>query len=189
VTTENGPNAPCRRTACAEYGAHRGGLHLDPASALWDGPEITIGALGHQQRDAAWTLRRLATVDNRHEVDVAVYTFAREIHRLREAIGHLRVDRDRSVRAASERALDCVEHGKIIVDLEAQVHKCDTARRHTEDARRVLLGLLHQITSTVTAMRTRTKLGEPLPSGAEFVDVLDKAARKTSSAHARMWKK
>lgn len=60
-----------------------------------------------------------------------------EIHRQKDAWAAVSVDRDRKVRAASKRALDCTEHGHLIAALEKQVGEFDRLF-HTADHARVI---------------------------------------------------
>jgi outer membrane murein-binding lipoprotein Lpp len=149
-----GPTKPCQRTgACVEAGPHLGGVHLDPRHPLYDGPSTTINALPHQARDAARVL--LAGGAPVPEV----IEMAKEIHRLRSQVAAVSVDKDRQVRAALQRADDCAEHGKDIVQLNEQVHFFDEQARKNDAGRIALLGLLHAVEDLVQAHRE-----ERLPS-------------------------
>lgn len=95
-----------------------------------------------------------------------------EIHRLRDQAGHLMVDRDRQVREASRRALDCQEHGTQIRELESQVNHFSRAAERNDRGRVALLELPHALLDL-----------RVVPT----LDALRKAARKTLDAHKRAW--
>ena len=185
----NGHDAICQRGTCAELPQHKGGEHLDPNSKMWDGPETTVNALGDSYaRIGAKALRRLATDENRHEVDVAVYEMAREILRLKDQVAAVQVDRDRQVRAAMRRADDCEAHGEDIVQLDKQVHYFDQLAERNDRGRVALLQMLLAIQRSVDEMNARVKLGRPLPSAEDLIEALADMAKKASAAHGRAWK-
>jgi hypothetical protein len=177
-----GPDKPCQRTGtCAGAGPHLGGAHLDPRHALYDGPSTTVNALPHQARDAARVL--LAGGAPVPEV----IEMAREILRLRDQVAAVRVDMDRQVRAAMQRADDCAAHGEDIVHLNKQVQFFDEQARKNDTARITLLGLLHTVEDFVRMYREgRAKSGLTV---AEVIEALAGAAKKTHAAHQRAWKK
>lgn len=185
MKTNYGPDAPCQRTTgpCVNADPHLGGAHIDPRHPLYDGPGLTIETLPITARRAAQTLLR-AGAPMPEVVDMA-----KEIHRLREQVAQVRVDKDRAVQAASERALDCTDHGKQIQRLEEQVHFFDRQADKNDAGRIALLGFLHQIRETVSGARQRERLSQPLPSTKDFIDVLEQAEKKASAAHDRAWSK
>jgi hypothetical protein len=177
-----GPDKPCQRTGtCTEAGPHLGGAHLDPRDALYDGPSTTINALPHQARDAARALLSGgAPVPE-------VIDMAKEILRLRSEVAAVRVDMDRQVRAALQRADDCTEHGKEIVRLNEQVQFFDEQARKNDAGRLALLGLLHAVEDFVRSYREG-----PAKAGLTVDDVVTALAgfaKKTSAAHQRAWKR
>lgn len=174
MTNEYGPDKPCQRSACATEPAHLGGEHIDPRNERYDGPSVTINALGAGPREAARVL--LAAGAPMPEV----VDLAKEIHRLKEQVAHVQVDKDRQVRAASDRALDCTEHGKVIADLEKQVFHFDQRATALDKSRITYVSGLHEVGDYLSALQAKAKQGERLPSSKELVDALAKAIAKLS---------
>lgn len=174
MTNEYGPDKPCQRTACATEPAHLGGEHIDPRNERYDGPSVTVNALGAGPREAARKL--LAAGAPMPEV----VDLAKEILRLRSQVAHVQVDKDRQVHAASERALDCTEHGKVIADLERQVHHFDQHAAALDKSRVTYVSGLHDISEQLSALQAKAKQGERLPTSTELVDAIAKAIAKLS---------
>ena len=184
-TNQYGPDKPCQRTTgpCVHADPHLGGAHIDPRHPLYDGPDITIGALSMGARRSAQTLLRAGAPMPE------VVELAKEILRAREQVAQVQVDKDREVRAASDRAINCADHGEQIKHLEKQLDHTDGLARKNDAGRIALLGFLHQIRETVNGARQRERLGQSLPSGKAIIDALDQAEKKASAAHDRAWKK
>lgn len=184
TTTEYAPDKPCQRTTgCVDAGPHLGKAHIDPRDPLYDGPHTSLGAAPMAARKAARALLDAGAPMPEVMDLVNIILEQRRQH------GHLMVDKDHAVRAAMTRALDCNAHGEDLKALAEQAsHFSRQAEKH-DRARTALLGLLHQIRDTVRVMQDRIKLGQPLPDGKEFVEALDKAAKKASAAHDRAWSK
>ncbi|WP_051723715.1 hypothetical protein [Micromonospora chokoriensis] len=174
MTNEYGPDKTCQRTACATEPAHLGGEHIDPRSERYDGPSTTLNALGAGPRKAARAL--LAAGAPMPEV----VDMAKEILRLKGQVAAEQVDKDRQVRAAGDRALDCTEHGKVIADLEKQVHHFDQRAAAYDKSRLTCVSGLHEIGEHLSALQAKAKQGGQLPSSKELVDALAKAVAKLS---------
>jgi hypothetical protein len=180
---EYGPNKPCQRTACADGDPHLGGVHIDPRNPLYDGPDITVNALPAVARDACRNLLAAgASVPD-------VIDLANEIHRLRDQVAAVRVDMDRQVWAAMQRAGDCGEHGKDIHRLEEQVDHFDRAAAQNDAGRVALLGGLHQLEDAIRMLQEQGGRGEKVPDLALVLDVFAKAIERTYAAHKRAWSK
>jgi hypothetical protein len=183
LATEYGPDKPCKRTACADGDPHLGGAHIDPRNPLYDGPTTTVDALPMAARDACRNLLHAgASVPD-------VVDLAREIHRLRDQVAAVQVDKDRRVRAASDRALDCEEHGKDIRRLEEQVHHFDQAAARDNAGRLALLGGLHPIEDAIRGLQEKARRDEKVPDLTAVLDVFAKAIERTYAAHKRAWSK
>jgi hypothetical protein len=181
--TEYGPNKPCQRTACADATPHLGGAHIDSRNPLYDGPTTTVNALPAAARDACYNLLHAgASVPD-------VVDLAEEIHRLRDQVAAVQVDRDRQVRAASARALDCEEHGKDIARLEEQLTHSDKSARQNDAGRVALLGGFFQLEDAITMLRDNIKRGHPVPELGKVLDVFANALERASAAHKRAWSK
>lgn len=189
--TEYGPDKPCQRTACADGAPHLGGAHLDPRNPLYDGPETALNALPHACRKAGWDLLSASRADGwrRQFVDVALHEMAREILRLRQQIAAVQVDKDRQVRAASKRALDCEEHGKDIRRLEEQVHHFDREADRNDAGRLALLNGFHALEDAVRSLQESVRRGDKVPDLAKVLDVFAKAIERAYAAHKRAWSK
>lgn len=182
-----------------DTGDHLGGAHLDPTDRdRYDGPVTLVKALPHTVRDAMRPLMMLAGcytdryhTDNtrsdtelRAAADLAVDTAGREIERLRQQVAHVQVDADHKIRDASRRALDCTDHGKVIADLERQVHHFDRSQHRTEKARLALLGEHQAIRDFIDAYDTGRGPDVDVP---KLVEALRKMNKRASAAHARAW--
>lgn len=184
-----------------EVGDHLGGAHLDPYDrAHYDGPVTSYKAAPLAVRTALKPLMILAgsftdryntdgsraDSELRTAVDVAAQGCLDEIYRLGQQVAHVRVDADHKVRDAMRRADDCIEHGKMITDLEAQVTHFDRSQRRTEKARLALLGEHQAIRDFLDKYDTgQTREGLDV---AALVDALRKMNRRASAAHDRAWK-
>lgn len=181
----NGPDAPCQRITdkrCAAAGPHLGGVHLDPRHELYDGPGITVLALGGGPGKAAWALLEAgAPVPE-------VVELVEEIHRLGRQVAAVRVDMDRKVREAMRRADDCEVHGQQLVELSGQAHHFSEQADRDDRARVALLEALWHFRDAVDALRAASKLGRALPSATELVETFGKALEKATAAHDRAWK-
>jgi hypothetical protein len=183
LAREYGPDKPCKRTTCADGSAHLGGAHIDPRSALYDGQDTTVNALPMAARDACRAL--LAAGASVPEV----VDLAQEIHRLRRQVAAVQVDKDRQVRAASERALDCEAHGKDIRRLEEQVAHFEKAAEQNNAGRLALLGGLGPIEDAIRTLQEAIFHGDPVPDLKTVLGVLSDALVRTHAAHKRAWSK
>jgi hypothetical protein len=183
LATEYGPNKPCQRTACAAAEPHLGGVHLDPRSPLYDGPDITVNALNAVARSACRKL--LAAGASVPEV----VDLANEIHQLRDQVAAVRVDKDRQVRAAGVRALDCEEHGKDIARLEEQLTHSDNSARQNDAGRVALLNGFFALEDAITMLRDKIKRGDPVPELGKVLEVFSGVIERTNAAHKRAWSK
>ena len=186
----NGHDAICQRGTCAELPQHKGGEHLDPNSKMWDGPDNVIAGLSNARglRGAAKRIRELASPVYQHDMDVAVHDLAREILRLDDLVTHVRVDADRKVRQAADAALDCEQHGKVIADLEQQVHGIDVSNGREYRGRVALLHNLKPIEDGLRVLRGKAQRGEEIPPAAELIDDIIAALERVNAAHGRAWK-
>jgi hypothetical protein len=114
---------------------------------------------------------------------------AQAIHRLKEQIAHVRVDKDRAVRDAMARALDCDQHGADLRVTQEQVHYFSTLTERHDQARRVLVGGLFQIDEFVRGLQQRITVGGSVPTVEQVIDILLKASKRLHAAHDRAWKK
>lgn len=178
-----GPQAACKRDACADEPAHLSGEHLDQRSPRYDGPDHAVSALNSGPRAAARAL--LAAGAPVPEV----IDLVQEIHRLSRSVAAVRVDMDRQVRAAADRALDCAEHGKSIKFAEEQVHFFGQQADRNDAARVALLSVLFTLEDAVSVLRGRAARGEQMPTATEIVDVIGGYLDKASRAHDRAWRK
>jgi hypothetical protein len=178
---EYGPDRPCKRTACATADPHLGGAHIDPRKPLYDGPTTTVNALPMAARDACYNLLHAgASVPD-------VIDLAEEIHRLRDQVAAVRVDMDRQVRAAMQRAGDCEEHGKDIRRLEEQLAHFDKAATRDNAGRLALLNGLYPIEDAVRGLQDKARRGDKVPDLKTVLDVFAKAIERTYAAHKGAW--
>lgn len=183
------PNQTCERTACADRDPHAGRIHLDPTSDLYDGPDIMLRALPHAVRDQAFALLHTARKQgwDQRIVDRALDALGNEIHRLRDQVAAVRVDKDRSVRHASAQALDCEHHGKVISQLEDQVGHFSQAEQRADKGRLALLAGITAFDDFVDACDLKAKSGETLPDVNAVVEAMRGVLKKTHAAHKRAW--
>lgn len=183
MTNDRRPDRLCRRDACAEEPQHRGEEHLDPRSPRFDGPDLAVGALNSGPRAAARAL--LAACAPVPEV----VDLVQEIHRLNRTVAALRVDKDRSVEAASRRALDCADHGHLIKSAEESAHHFDQMADRHEAARRALVGVLYTLKDAVGVLQGKARRGEELPTTAELVETIGGFLDKASKSHDAAWRR
>ncbi len=169
----------CTRSACAELErpAHPAGLHLDQRSEFYDGPDALLDATSMYVRGSARKMIREAPALTPEVVDLVTY-----IDRLQDQVTHARVDRDRGIREAGARALDCEAHGERIKALESQVAGFDASAQRSEKGRLALLGFLSAIDKA---------LSDGIPEGVtveKLGEVLKDASGKAHAAHDRAWK-
>jgi hypothetical protein len=173
--------ATCQRTKCADLPAHPGGRHLDQRDELYDGPGGALGVASIYVRDSARKIVREAP-----GLMPEVMDLINGISWLQDQVTHAHVDRDRGIREASARALDCEAHGEVIRGLEDQVHHFDESYRRADAGRVALLGLLHAVDELVRARKEGRLTNLTLD---ELVKALAESAKKTSAAHERAWKR
>lgn len=169
---------PCQRTTCADE-PHDAREHLDPRHAQYDGPYTLFNALPGEVKDAARQL--WGATDGAPEV----VDLARYIYWLRDQVAHVRVDADRKVLEASERALDCTDHGRVIAEAEKQAHHFSERADQMDKARVALLPFPQAVRELVDNMRQRQKLGHEVPTVNDLLTVLDQAVKKAFAAHDR----
>jgi len=170
----------CTRTKCAELerAPHPAGLHLDQRSEFYDGPGSQLAATSMYVRDSARKIISDAPALTPEVVDLLTY-----IGFLEDQATHARVDRDRGIREASARALDCDAHGEVIKSLEDQVHAFHENWARSEAGRLAVLGFLF----TVDQFLEGTV--RPDLTVARIVASLRDMAKKTHAAHDRAWKR
>jgi hypothetical protein len=185
ITSRYDPSAPghkvtCTRTKCAELerAPHPAGLHLDQRSEFYDGPDTQLAATSMYVRDSAWKIIRNAPGLTAEVVDLVTY-----IGFLEDQATHARVDRDRGIREASARALDCADHGEQIKALENQVHAFDKASERSEAGRLAALGFLFAVDQLLEGTL------RPDLTVTRLVAALKDASKKTHAAHDRAWKR
>jgi hypothetical protein len=178
-----GPDKPCKRDACADEPAHLGGEHIDQRSPRYDGPSITINALNSGPRKAAYAL--LAAGAPMPEV----VDLVQEIHRLGRQVAAVMVDKDRSVRAASERALDCADHGHLIKFAEESRHHFAEQAESNDRARVALVSVLYALKDAVSVLRDRAQREGELPPAAEIVESIAGYLDKASRSHDSAWRR
>lgn len=167
--TRFGPDATCERSVCQGEHAHKGGEHTNPRSPRYDGPHVTVTALPEGPRRAARALLAAgAPVPD-------VVDLVKEIHRLRDQVAAVTVDKDRQVQAAFARSESCEAHGEEIAQLGTQLHASDQRAERNDRGRIALLSFPHDIEK----LRDDAQV-----SGAD----LKRAARKVLDAHGRAWR-
>lgn len=179
---EHGPNALCGRVACAAGPPHLAGRHLDQRDALYDGPDSLFRVLPLAVRDSARTIAR-----EHPDVMPEVVDLAKHIEFLRQQIAHISVDRDHQVRRATDKALDCADHGEVIKALEEQVTAIDRNARRTEAGRLAALGFLHAVDELVRGAKAG-QLSEQT-TVASLLEALERVAQSVHRAHDRAWKR
>jgi len=145
-----------------------------------------LAALGSPAKPAL-DLLHLAAHEQWHAEDVekALGCLARETHRLKDSWAETVVDRDRKVRAAYDRALDCTTHGKTIAELEQQVHHYSEAYRAADLQRGALVAALHHISEVLDALQKQARVGRKLPPADRLVEVLVAAVAEAQGTSAR----
>jgi len=167
----------CQRwPKCATMEPHEGKRHNDPRDELYDGPSTLLQVLPLAIRNQARTI-----VDQAPALIPELVDIAEHVQRLRDQVTHVSVDKDRSVREASKRALDCGAHGEVIQGLEAQVAVFDASARRSEAGRLALLSFLHAVDQMLAAPPPNLTV-EHLLAG------IAAAVRTTHAAHHRAWK-
>lgn len=170
----------CKRTTgpCVERQPHNAHEHLDPRHPLYDGPSATIGALPSGPCRAARALLSAgAPVPE-------VVELANEIHRLRDQAGHLMVDKDRAVRAAMDRALDCEAHGKDIEALNDQLGAVGQQSDKHDRARSVLAVGILNYQQQLEEIQANAKRGAKVSTD-EILDALIKGLKRLGAQHDR----
>lgn len=180
-----GRDATCERTACADLTAHVGGVHLNPTSEMYDGPDTSLNALPEAARKAGCALLGASRQDGwrRQVVDVALDAMGREILRLREQVAHVRVDRDRGIREAMKLAEDCEHHGATIRSEGHQAYYFSVLAEQHDAERVAWLGAALAIRDAFQSAATRAKVGAEL--AARVVGFVDAASRSADRARKR----
>lgn len=175
--TDPNHKVTCTRTKCADRPAHPAGLHLDQRSEFYDGPDTQLAAASLYVRPSARKIISDAPALTPEVVDLVTY-----IGFLEDQATHTRVDRDRGIREASARALDCGDHGQVIKSLEDQVTAFDKSARNSEAGRLAALGFLFAVDEVLS--------GTLLPNltVADLVAALKAASKRAHAAHDRAWK-
>lgn len=168
----------CTRTKCAELAPHAAGLHLSQRSEFYDGPDGQLAATSMYVRGSARKIISDAPALTPEVVDLVTY-----IGFLEDQATHARVDRDRGIREASARALDCADHGEQIKALENQVHHFDQSAARSEAGRLAVLGFLFAVDQFLDGT-PRADL-----TVAQLLAALKDASKKTHAAHDRAWKR
>lgn len=174
----------CSRSECTsgeDVPIHPAGAHLDQRSEFYDGPDIQLAATSMYVRTSARKIIREAPALMPEVVDLVTY-----VDFLGDQATHARVDRDRGIREASARALDCDAHGEVIKGLEGQVTALDASARRSEAGRLAVLGMLFAVDELVR----QHKDGElPDLTVDKLVKALADGAKKVHAAHDRAWKR
>lgn len=185
ITTRYNPNDPdhkvtCTRTTCTELERtpHPAGRHLDQRDELYDGPDGQLAATSVYVRDSARKIIRDAPALTPEVIDLVTY-----IEFLGNQATHARTDRDRGIREADARVLDCDAHGEAIKALEGQVHAFDQSAARSEAGRLAVLGFLFAVDQLLEGNH-RADL-----TVAQLLAALKDASKKTHAAHDRAWKK
>lgn len=169
----------CTRTTCSELerAPHPAGVHLDQRHEFYDGPDIQLAATSMYVRNSARKIIRDAPDLTPEVMDLVTY-----VGFLEDQATHARVDRDRGIREASARALDCADHGEVIRGLETQVHAFDQSAARSEAGRLAVLGFLFAVDQLLEGTA-------PLDlTVAQLLAALKDASKKTHAAHDRAWK-
>jgi hypothetical protein len=172
----------CTRLKCSapDVPVHEAGRHLDQRSEHYDGPDTLLGATSMYVRSSAWKIIRTAPELTPEVVDLVTY-----LEFMRDQVAAAHVDRDRGIRQASERALDCDAHGEVISGLETQLYAVGAAERRAENGRLALLGFLHAVDEVTRAYRD----GHDIGTMSALIKALEEASKKTHAAHDRAWKR
>jgi hypothetical protein len=188
MTNQYDPSRPehsvtCSRLKCSgsDVPVHPAGQHLDQRSEFYDGPDTQLQATSMYVRSSARKIIKDAPALTPEVVDLVTY-----VDFLEDQATHARVDRDRGIREASARALDCDAHGEVIKGLEDQVAAFDSAQRRADAGRLALLGL----TFAVDGLVRQHKDGQlPNLTVDKLVAALADAVKKTHAEHDRAWKR
>jgi hypothetical protein len=134
--------------------------------------ETHIGGLGECARHDSLTLLRQARRDdwNVELVEKVLRDLVGDVLRWKESWANEKVTRDREVRAASDRALDCTAHGRVISDLEKQVHHFDESYRGADAARVALVGGYWNLRDILTTLRKQIADGGRAPATDRLLD-------------------
>lgn len=172
----------CTRLKCSgpDVPVHQAGRHLDQRSEFYDGPDTLLGATSMYVRDSARKIIRTAPELTPEVVDLVTY-----LEFMRGQVAAAQVDRDRGIREASARALDCDAHGEVIKGLEDQVAGFDASARRSEAGRLAVLGLLFELDKVTKAYRD----GHDIGTMSALIKALEEASKKTHAAHDRAWKR
>lgn len=170
----------CGRSKCAELerAPHPAGVHLDQRHEFYDGPDTQLAATSMYIRGSARKIITDAPALTPEVVDLVTY-----VGFLEDQATHARVDRDRGIREASARALDCDDHGRVIKALEGQVHAFDQHAARSEAGRLAALGFLFAVDQLLDGTL------RPDITVAQLMASLRGAAKKTHAAHDRAWKR
>ena len=155
-------------------------------------------AAGIKARDAARILIRYADDDRRpplerDEMYGAVGDLIDEMFRWKDAWASEHVDKDRKVRAAMARSVDCGAHGDEIRGLASEVTRLDKERERLDTTRLVLLGWFQQCVDLVAQYREQEKrrdtgLKHQLPTAGEIIAAFDRQLPKVRDRYMRAWK-
>lgn len=170
----------CTRLACSgpDVPVHEAGRHLDQRSEHYDGPDTLLGATSVYVRASARKIITDAPGLTPEVVDLVTY-----LEFMRDQVAAAHVDRDRGIREASKRALNCEAHGEVIAGLESQVAAFSAAERKAEAGRLALLAFLHAVDDATKHYRE----GYSGWTIGQLVDALEKASKKAHAAHTRAW--
>jgi hypothetical protein len=149
-----------------------------------------LGGVGMKTRDAARTILRL--VDDRPAADrvlivEALHAIVDETERWKNAWASEHVDKDRKVREASARAMDCEAHGELIRSLESQVTLTAEAAQRAESGRLVMLGWYQSCVDFVAVARGNAAAHRPLPDLDAVLTWMETRLGRVSAAHRRVW--
>ncbi len=168
----------CQRwPRCADIPPHQGTRHLDPRDELYDGPSTTLQVLPGAVRESA---RKI--ISESPELTPEVIDLANHILFLRDQVAHVSVDKDRSVREASRKSLDCEHHGEVIQGLEKQLDRFDESGRRSEAGRLALLGFLFEMDKAIEKPREDLTV-------AQLLGALKAASKSAHAAHQRAWRR
>lgn len=133
-------------------------------------------AFGTSRRQPVVDLLHTARREQWHVtlVEAALTACTDQIHQYRDWWAAVKVAKDREVREASARALDCTEHGHIIDSLEKQLAHFEHTYRAADRSRRAYLTGVHQLADSIHRIQKRIRDGDTdgLPDLPAFVDTL-----------------
>lgn len=182
VSNRYGPDTRCERIDCRGMELHTAGRHLDPRDKLYDGPGITLAALPHSVRGAAYKIIRDAP-----DLMPELIGLARALLYERERVAQVRVDGDRKEHRALLQAKDCEQHGEDIEVLGRQIIGRDRDYERVEAARVALLALLEGVLDLVNSYKSG-HIPETVTVDS-LMSRLDTASKSAIKAHDRAWKK